>query len=75
MPSIIESDVTIIKCTNPVCMGTYTIICYTFADAECTKISDAHIVPLSGNTPYSCPCCGTNLGKPEVTGKGTPGTA
>ncbi len=54
---------TIIKCTNPKCQGTFSVIVYTFSDVECTKIDAVKMIPLTGNTPYYCPCCGTNLGK------------
>lgn len=54
---------TIIKCTNPVCLATFSIIVYAFSDKECTKINAAEMIPLTGNTPFHCPVCGKNLGK------------
>jgi hypothetical protein len=54
---------TIIKCTNKKCLGYFSVICYTFEDEKCTKIANGKMIPLTGNVPYYCPCCGTNLGK------------
>ncbi len=54
---------TIVKCTNPKCKGWFSVIVYAFSDAQCTKIDMAKLIPLTGDTPYYCPCCGKNLGK------------
>ncbi len=63
------SKTTVIKCTNLICQGTFSVISYAFEDTACTKINTATLVPLTGNTPYYCPCCGTNLGKQPVESK------
>jgi hypothetical protein len=57
------SSVTIIKCTEPTCQATFSAILYVFEDDACIKINAGHMVPLTGKTPYYCPCCGKNLGK------------
>ena len=60
------SQETIIKCTNPTCQSSFSVVLYIFEDTECTKINAANMIPLTGKTPYYCPCCGKNLGKQEV---------
>ncbi len=59
----VYSEDTIIKCTNPTCRGWFSVIVYGFADEDCLVIYNAKMIPLTGNTPYYCPCCGKNLGK------------
>lgn len=61
----IFSEHTIIRCTNLSCQGAFSVIVYTFSDSECTNIDSGKMIPLTGNTPYYCPCCGRNLGAPE----------
>ena len=62
---MLEPPGSIFKCTNPVCQGAFTVIAYSFDDPACKVIGNAHIVPLTGNTPYYCPACGKNLGRAE----------
>jgi len=65
MSHLLVGDNTIIKCDNPDCQTTFSVIGYGFEDEECHVINGAKMVPLTGNTPYYCPCCGKNLGKSE----------
>lgn len=58
---VFEEGYSIVKCTNPMCQGSFSVVAYTFSDNKCTKISAAKIIPLTGNTNFYCPCCGTNL--------------
>jgi hypothetical protein len=60
---IILNGFGIIKCTNPKCQVSFSVIAFAFADKTCTQINEARIIPLTGNTPYYCPTCGKNLGK------------
>jgi predicted RNA-binding Zn-ribbon protein involved in translation (DUF1610 family) len=53
---------TIIKCTNKECLTIFSVIGYGYEDPSCTIINSGKLVPLTGNTPYFCPACGTNLG-------------
>jgi hypothetical protein len=62
---LIMADNTIVRCTNPKCKGWFSVIVYTFGDDKCTIINSAKMVPMTGITPYYCPCCGKNLGKRE----------
>lgn len=61
----VVSENTIIKCSNPDCKANFSVLVYTFKDKKCTTIDETKLIPLTGNTPYYCPCCGVNLGKPE----------
>ncbi len=58
-----SSENTIIKCTNPICKATFSVLGYAYDNPQCTKIGLVRLIPLSGNTPYYCPVCGKNLGK------------
>ena len=54
---------TIIKCKNPICECTFSVIIYVFDDSECKVIGSGRMIPFTGNTPYFCPCCGEDLRK------------
>jgi hypothetical protein len=60
-----DSENRIIECTNPICKTRFSVIVYIYSDKKCTKINNAKMIPLTGHTPYYCPCCGENLGKVE----------
>jgi hypothetical protein len=64
MPKVYEVGDSIVKCDNPTCLCNFSVTMYGFEDEQCTKINGANIIPLTGNTPYYCPCCGKNLGCP-----------
>jgi len=57
---------TIVKCDNPDCQMLFSIIMYGLEDIACQVINCADMIPLTGNTPYYCPCCGKNLGMAEA---------
>jgi hypothetical protein len=65
----ILAENTIIKCKNPTCRGTFSVIVYTFSDLKCTVIDSGKIIPFTGNTPYFCPCCGEDLRRQSEVSK------
>jgi len=66
MSFVSMTEHTIVKCDNPDCRVSFSVVGFSFDDEECHIIGAATMIPLTGNTPYYCPCCGKNLGMPEA---------